>query len=168
LRKITLTQGQFALVDDENYEELMQRHSWERCRNIPVKWHAWLNPHTKSFYAARKVFLSNGKQITEYMHRRILGLNYGDQRNGDHVNHDTLCNYVSNLRIVTHRQNHNNLRKQSKYGVGINLDTRQKSKPFRAQAQVNGNIRHIGFFTTAEEAQVARKKWLKEHNIVDY
>jgi len=161
MKKIELTRGQFALVADEHYEDLLRRHAWEKIKK-PTKWCAGWNSCTKSFYAIRKVG-PRGQQTTEWMHRRILGLQHGDKRDGDHVNHDTLDNQPTNLRIVTHRQNHENRQDQSKYGVGVTYRTRRKSRPFEAYAYFDGKQRHIGYFATAEEAQIARRYWLAKH-----
>lgn len=154
LKKIILTQEQVALVDDEDYADLIQ-----------FKWHALWAPHTQSYYAARKIRLSNGKETTEYMHRRILGLK-PDDPSVDHINHETTDNQKTNMRLANYRGQGANQRNQSKYGVGIWFDVRQKqkSKPFQARAWLNGKKYHIGTFTTAEEAQAARKKWLEKYD----
>ncbi len=52
MKLIELTQGQAAIVDDEDYEELNQH-----------KWYAQWNKGTKSFYAGRKGKTKNGKRI---------------------------------------------------------------------------------------------------------
>jgi len=163
MKKIKLTQGQFALVADEHYEDLMLRHSWEKNKK-PVKWCAMWSPGTKSFYAVRAVRLLNGKRINELMHRRILGLQHGDKRQGDHVNHDTLNNQPENLRRVTSRVNHENRHNQSKYGVGVQYKPRCKSRPFQVIIRINGHQCHIGMFATPREAQDARAYWLKNKN----
>ena len=71
-RKIPLTQGQFAIVDDADYEDLM-RFNWCANKRPNGRW-----------YAERAVRKPNGKQTIEYMHRRILGLKPGDKRDTDH------------------------------------------------------------------------------------
>lgn len=45
MKQIPLTQGQFALVDDEDYDWLMQ---W--------KWHAFQGPTNKTYYAAKRIY----------------------------------------------------------------------------------------------------------------
>ena len=44
MKRISLTQGQFALVDDEDYKRVNQ-----------YKWYASYSPRTQSFYAARQI-----------------------------------------------------------------------------------------------------------------
>lgn len=144
---IQLTQNQTALVDERDWRRL-RKHRWQALRN-----------HAKSFYAVRKVLLPNGKQVVQYMHREILGLKYGDGLQVDHENHKSLDNRRDNLRIVTNRQNHENRRRHSQYGVGV-----QKLKGtgrFMAHSQIDGRRRHIGTFSTVEDAARARKEFLK-------
>jgi len=87
MKEIPLTQGQVALVDDEDYEWLNK-----------YKWCARWNKGTGSFYALRK---NKGK--SESMHRDIMKPSKGLVV--DHINHNTLDNRKSELRIVTHQQN---------------------------------------------------------------
>lgn len=159
MKKIPLSQGQFALVSNKWYKRLMTRYELENCQTT-VKWCSRWSPFTKSFCAQRTIYLLNGKKITEQMHRRILGLQHGDRRPTDHINHDTLNNLPTNLRVVTTRGNAENRWNQSKYGVGISYDSRLKSRPFNARAQIDGRTHHIGMFVTAKVARAARKAWL--------
>ena len=136
MKELHLSQGQVALVDDEDYADLSQ-----------FKWSAYWNPHTRSYYAQRGIRLPNGKTTSEKMHRRILGLKRGDRRQGDHRNHATLDNRRSNIRIVTHTENGRNRR-----GKGFSRDTRRKK--YMACIQVNGVTKHLGSFDTAMDAHV--------------
>lgn len=92
MKRIPLTQGQFAIVDNKNYKWLLQ-----------YKWCAIWCEKTKSFYAVRGSNRVNGKQYTISMAREILGLKKGDNRQADHINHRTLDNREINLRIVSPR-----------------------------------------------------------------
>ena len=137
MKKISLTQGQFAIVDNADFEDISQ-----------FKWHAMWKPSTRSYYAVRSFRLPNGKQTSELMHRRILGLERGDGRQGDHINHDTLDNQRVNIRIVTHQENqHNNL------GKGYSWN-KQHNK-YMARIKVNGVLRYLGYYDTPREARAA-------------
>jgi len=94
MKQITLTQGQYAIVDDWNYEWLNQ---W--------KWCAGWAKNTKSYYAMRRAKGEFDRYYIIRMHREILGLKKGDRRQADHINHNTLDNRESNLRIVNNQQN---------------------------------------------------------------
>jgi hypothetical protein len=137
MKKIPLTQNQYALVDDADYEELSKH-----------KWYAQWDHHTHSFYARRRIYLPNGTRAQESMHRHILGLERGDSRQGDHLNRKTLDNRRSNIRIVTQIQNqHNTL--CGGYGW------HKQHKKYRARIGVNGVDKHLGLFDTPDEARAA-------------
>ena len=146
MKQILLSQGQFALVDDEDFERVSQ-----------VKWHAWWNKGTKSFYACRNVKI-NGKRTSEYMHRFILGLKTDNNKHIDRLNHNTLDNRKENMNIVTNRGNHHNMRNQSQYGPCIYY-YRHKKNPFQVQVRVNGKSIYIGYFPTQEAAATARDEF---------
>lgn len=131
MKKIPLTQGKFALVDDKDYGWLNQ-----------FKWYAQKNYNT--FYVVR----GYPKRIR--MHREILGLKPADGKQVDHINHDGLDNRKSNLRICTGGQNRQNSRKvrgKSKYqGVVKN------KKRWKAQICFEKKEIYLGCFTTEKEA----------------
>jgi hypothetical protein len=91
MKEIQLTQGQVALVDDEDYEYLSQ---W--------KWYARWNKSTQSYYAVRTVG-TKPNQVTVRMHRFIMNTLIG--MDCDHKDHDTLNNQKHNLRNATKSQN---------------------------------------------------------------
>lgn len=92
---ILLTQGQRAMVDDWNYDYLMQ---W--------KWHAVWNTRTKSFYAKREQY----KPFRKKIHMARVIMKTPDNLEPDHINRDTLDNRECNLRNVTHAENMKNRR----------------------------------------------------------
>ncbi|MFZ2809454.1 MAG: HNH endonuclease signature motif containing protein [Desulfosalsimonadaceae bacterium] len=138
MKEIELTQGKVALVDDADFEYLSQ---W--------KWHAAKQPckARDTFYAKRNVSLGGGKQKSLYMHVAIVGeCPVGYER--DHKDGNGLNNQRDNLRLVTHRQNAQNLHvdKSSRY-PGVFIEKRRKSK-WRAQVNIEGDIKFIGNFRT--------------------
>ena len=100
MKHIPLTQGKFALVDDDDFERLNQR-----------KWHVmkWGN----TWCAGRQSLKREGKKKTIYMHREILGLGSGRDIQVDHINHNGLDNRRCNLRPCTCQQNQWNYTKAS-------------------------------------------------------
>jgi len=149
MKRIKLTQGQFALVDDADFERLNEH-----------KWYAHWKPHTKSFYAVRHSKPKNGKRHVIRMHREILGLKRGDKLEGDHINHDTLNNQRANLRAITCQQNHWN-RKDSK-GYYWN----KAAKKYHARIKLNNKDIHLGLFSTAEEAHNAYLQAKKQYHVI--
>ncbi len=85
MKKIPLTQGKCALVDDEDYEEL-SKHKWCATKTAC------------GFVAVRE---KAGKRIL--MHRQIMSA--PKSLDVDHKNHNTLDNRKENLRICSPSQN---------------------------------------------------------------
>jgi len=85
VKKILLTKGQLAIVDDFNFEWLNQ---WKWCAS----------KSGNQYYA--KAWIDN-KMIR--MHRLIM--NPPDDKQIDHKNHNGLDNRKSNLRLCTQAQN---------------------------------------------------------------
>lgn len=155
--KIPLTNNQVAIVDEEDYEDMI-KHNW--CA-------AWDN-HTKSYYALRTK-VSNGRK-TVRMHREIM--NTPKNMETDHINHDTLDNRKQNLRIVTCSQNHMNQRLKpctSKY-KGVSLD--EKAKKWKAQINFKGKNRHLRYLDEEEDAaiyyDVAAQLFFGEHAYLNF
>jgi len=145
MRYIKLTQGQKAIVDDEDYDWLSG-----------YKWFALYYLSVKSFRAVRGTW-DGKKKRTILMHRIILNAPQGKQV--DHINHDTLDNRKNNLRIVTSQQNHFNRRSDrntsSRYkGVSWNKN-KHKWKAYIARG---GKSYHLGCFKNEKTAALAYDK----------
>jgi hypothetical protein len=143
MKKITLTQGKFALVDDENYEDLIQ-----------FKWCAIRVRNT--FYAERSVRV-NGKKRIERMHRRILGLKSGDGKRVDHINHDGLDNRNKNIRICTNRENQQNqtIKRSNNTSGYKGVHWHKQAKKWQAQIQVDSQYKYLGLFKSKVKAAQA-------------
>ncbi len=155
MKQIELTQNQFAIVSDEDYEEL-NRFSW---------YAAW-KESTQSYQARRAEPLENGKQRNIKMHRQIMGVTDPKQQI-DHINHNTLDNTRTNLRVVDNRGNQANkkgkkTRQYSSVFVGVCkvIDPKRAAKPWRAQIHENKKQRFLGYFETEVEAMEAHQKAL--------
>ena len=90
MKKIPLTQGKFAIVDDEDFEWLNQ---WT--------WYGGCSKKNCPYYVKRLHNLGNGEHTTILMGRQILGLEYKDGRRVKYINKDTFDNRKNNLKIVT-------------------------------------------------------------------
>jgi hypothetical protein len=134
MRKVPLTHGKFALVDDDDYE-LMAVFPWRAVR-IRNTWYA-------------ETYLKGAR---DFMHRFLLGA--GPEEQVDHRDGDGLNNRRDNLRSTTHARNqHNRRRVGSASGFkGVSPDWLRKSRPWRAHITVDGRLRYLGAFDTAEEA----------------
>ena len=144
-REITLTQGKVALVSARRFEELNAH-----------KWHALWCKGTRSFYAVRNVNLGKGKFRSFHMHRVILGLEYGDKRQGDHKNHDTLDNRDENLRIATSSQNQCNRGCTSSNISGFKgVHWHKRDKKWQANITFHGKQIFLGYHENQESAHAA-------------
>ena len=132
MKKIKLTQGKDALVEDEDFERL-NKFKW-RAKFDGYNWYAYRN---------NRKGLKNSPIA---MHREILNLSMGDGKYIDHINHYGLDNRKSNLRVCTHAENLYRQRSRigsSRYkGVSWN----KQSKKWTAYIAKNGLQKHLGYF----------------------
>ncbi len=146
MKQIPLTKGQFAIVDDEDFEYLNQ---W--------KWFASYCTRGKRYYALRAERL-NGKNRSIGMHRLLLGLN-DKSIIADHIDHNTLNNTRSNLRAVTHAQNMTNrLPKHNGSSKFLGVYKVKNKNYWVAQITKNGEKMKTGFFKNELEAARAYDK----------
>lgn len=102
------------------------------------------------------------------MHQAILGHQIRGMQI-DHINGNGLDNRRDNLRIVTHRENSQNL-KRHRLGhlVGANKHiSRYKNKSYvswNSVITVDGKRKHLGCFKSEMEAHIAYEKALKKIN----
>jgi hypothetical protein len=119
-------------------------------REIPVKWHAYWHPDTKSFYCRATL---NRKSLR--LHRVIM--NCPKDKQVDHINHDTLNNTKGNLRVVTNAenlQNRSGATRNSKSGIrGVYWD-KQRGK-WRASIFLKGKTIYLGVFDDIKLAEKA-------------
>jgi len=135
MRLISLTQGKFAQVDDEDFERLSQ-----------FKWHAL--KHRNRWYA-RRVTWDGEKQHGSYMHCDVMGV-----KGLDHRDNDGLNNQKSNLRRATDTQNKQSKRNRpevcSSQFRGVDFDTVHKK--WRARVCLHKKLIHLGRFHNEEDA----------------
>lgn len=143
MKRIPLTQGQFALVDDEDFERINAH-----------KWYAYWNKLGRTFYARRNSPDGKGKQRTVLMHRVVL--DSPECFDVDHINHDTLDNRRSNLRNCTAQQNLANEKMLSVNTSGYKgVSWHKRIGKWMARLRFKGEDIHIGYFTNAREAAIA-------------
>lgn len=142
MKRIKLTQGKWALVDDDNFEWLNS-----------YKWHAY--EMNGLWYAGK--YLSKDKHSIG-MHRFILNPPVG--MIVDHINHNGLDNRLSNIRICTRTENARNNRKRkskstSKYkGVSWN----RQLNAWTAYIMLNKDLIALGKFSNEDDAARAYNK----------
>jgi len=137
MKIIPLTQGYEALVDDEDFEFLLNLCSWQA------------HPKGNTVYAQSKI---NGKHIK--MHRVIMEkYNPGFKGQIDHIDGNGHNNQHSNIRIATNSQNQANRGPNSNNISGYKgVSWEQKNQKWRAQICYQGTKSHLGLYNTAKEA----------------
>ncbi len=133
MRKIELSQGMEALVDDGDYESLRDR-----------KWCYQAVPGPAPGYA---VCSSERPRIT--MHRAIMNPQKG--QDVDHINSNGLDNRRANLRLATRSQNLRNSRLPKSNTSGFKGVWKQGDN-WVASIRVEGKTRCLGTFLAPEDA----------------
>ena len=145
MRRIPLSQGKFAIVDDQDYRYLMQwKWSYSECaRSGP------------DIGCAQRTVHLTGKSTTILMHRLILNRKLGRRsaRQVNHRNGNKLDNRRRNLREATASQNCHNRKKRpnctSRY-IGVSFWS--SNGKWAAEIFAFSRRVFIGFFPNEERA----------------
>ena len=141
-KQIPLTQGKFAVIDDEKYEQYSR-----------YKYYASKIKNT--FYAYRD---ENGKSIA--MHREITNCPAGMVV--DHKDSDGLNNQKSNLRVCTVTENNRHARRVNQYNKNGFRGVGKNGVYYNALISISGKNKTIGSFRNAEDAARAYDEKAKE------
>jgi len=139
MKLIPLTQGQFAMVDDDDYDELSK-----------FKWQVYTSKR-HIMYAIR----TTPDDKTVYMHRSILKIT-DRYLFTDHRDHNGLNNQKDNLRKATMAENNAN-RRRFKKGTSIYRGVWFDSYygVYKVQISENGRKVHLGRFKNEIDAAKA-------------
>lgn len=148
-RRIPLTQGQYAIVDPDDYPRL-SKYKWRICRT----------KDKNVCYAERSIRLPNGKYSRILMHRQVLSLptvsaveppkdQLIDVPEGyviDHINGSGLDNRQANLRLATVAQNAWNSKKRNPSSGYKGVWFARDKGLWRAAIVCNRRRIHLGYF----------------------
>jgi hypothetical protein len=148
MQQIELSQGQVALVDDQDFSVHAQ-----------YRWCYRAEREGRQGYAVRHVKVE-GKDRLAYLHREIMRPGSGQEV--IFLNHDRLDCRGENLRVVSKQEarQHHRVRRDSKSGVkGVRYNA--DSDTWSAYVYRDGNCYHVGTFPyqhQAEEAYAAEQR----------
>jgi hypothetical protein len=100
-------------------------------------------------------------QIVYKLFNQDYDLFQGNKMVVDHLNSDKLDNHISNLRLITHRENLSKER-TSKSGLPVGVYYDKPTKKYRTLIFINNKHKHLGLFTTTKEASDVYQLKLKE------
>lgn len=146
--KIPLTKKKYAIVDIDQYYELIQ-----------FKWVAHPSRHT--FYASRKIHEHDGKKKYLMMHNKIMGLCPKDC--WDHINGNGLDNRRANLRAASYSQNLANSPKRSKKNRYKGVRFMKSVNKWVVKLGFQGTEKYGGVFESEKEAALAYNKLAKKY-----
>ena len=96
------------------------------------------------------------------LHRFLLNVTDKNQF-VDHINHDTLDNRKSNLRICSLQENSRNRKKAKTNKSGYKgVVLYKQSGKWKAYTKVNMKSKHLGYYDTKEEAALAYNDFAKK------
>ena len=144
---VPLTKGKISIIDKEDADV---------CE---FRW------HIRNGYATRAL-RENKKYLKQAnLHRvimeRVLGRALQNGEFVDHANRDRLDNRRANLRLATGSQNTAN--SSPRNVSGYKCITKRPSSRWSAQIKINGKLKHLGTFDTAEEAYNVYKEAAIQH-----
>jgi hypothetical protein len=136
VKTIPLTQGFVAIVDDEDYDRLVEMGVW----------FAYYSYDNRRVYAARQ---SRGKMIL--MHRVVMNAPKGTDI--DHADGVGINNWKSNLRFATDSQNQANVAMWSHNTSGYKgVSWHIRQKKWNARIRIKGTLQYLGSFDDPSEA----------------
>lgn len=147
MKEIPLTKGKVAIVDDTDYEQLMQ-----------YKWQA--SCYRGTWYARRGGLAALGQRgMTFSMHREIM--RPPAELEVDHKDGNGLNNTRGNLRICTPQENRFNQRKHK--GMSRFKGVVFNGGKWMARINVNRKTIYIGKYNTEEAAARAYDEAARKH-----
>jgi hypothetical protein len=150
------------------YETLVDIKHLQILNPLDVKWTAVRWTGTRGIYVQGTLSLGHGKYETLILHRILTNAPKG--KIVDHINHDTLDNRSSNLRLVSKSQNNQNksgLHSTNTSGIrGVSWN--KDSNTWRVQTSYLGKKIYLGSFKELEEAKKCFEDFAEKFFMTDH
>ncbi len=141
---MVLTQGKFALVDEDDYDIVNSRNWWITNNR---------RAEMRTFYATGHAFDVENPKKSVLMHRFLWGLwEVGPIPELDHINHNGLDNRRQNLRPATGSENHGNIPTYRTNRSGYKGVAANKQGGWYVRLQKDGIVTCLGTFDSKEDA----------------
>ena len=150
-RRIPLTQGQYAIVDPDDYPRLA-KYKWRICRTRGKN----------VTYAERSIRLPSGKYSRILMHRQLIDVPEGYVI--DHINGTGQDNRRANLRLATIAQNAWNSKKRNPHSGYKGVWFARDKGLWRAAIWHNNKRVHLGYFNSPRQAANAYDEAAKKYH----
>jgi len=153
------------------YEPETGKLFWRDCEEMPKKW--------RTRYAGREAFTAVNNHgyrqgaiddVRFSVHRVIWALHTGEWPADqiDHINGVRDDNRISNLRVVTNKENQRNRSMQRNNTSGVCGVYWNKAKgKWQARIMVDGRYKCLGLFSSFDAAAAARAEASRQHGFTD-
>lgn len=153
-RKTDLTQEYLHSILDYNSNSGV--FIWKYRKDVPSSWNANYSGKTTGWKHSNGYMQTCINYKKYFLHRLAWFYVYGIwPKEIDHIDRDKKNNRISNLRILTHRENCNN-RKQRQNPSGYKGITQDyRDGVWQASITLNGKTKYLGRFSSAVNAATA-------------
>ena len=121
----------------------------DRVINFPYTWSAKYDPDLEQYYVEATVhrkLIEEGYSKAMKLHKFVMNVN--DDRVVDHINHDTLDNTKTNLRVISHSNNSTNRKSRNSNNKSgyRNVCWSKNENKWIVQLQINKKNKILGRF----------------------